>query len=347
MATFPLVLVGNIARIVAVATLNGKGGLNLESGWGHELLGFILFAGVLCLLVSTDQLLQLVKPMPRALWSFALLLAFGEPKDGEQIQADNELLTKPSLQPGEEKPVRFPSLSSSALCAKPILFCFAALALAEILAVGALFGGHALAAPAADTLPTETVRALDTLKEDSLPGRSGNWQRAGFEVLERAPGHPLGRYSRLWRYTSQERSAHVGIHHPFVDWKEVKECYEATGWTSHDRVVQAGSPDGEAGLYVTVSLSNPTEETYGFLIYQMRDSAGRTLIPPHRDLPRFLQPRFMEDRPGQNFWRLLEPRVPVPTYQLQVFVQGPSPQDSAEEKEAEALFDELVRAVPK
>ena len=63
LTVLPWVLLGNVARIVAVAMLDGLGGINLSAGWGHEALGYVVFAAMLGLMWSTEQWLLFLTPL--------------------------------------------------------------------------------------------------------------------------------------------------------------------------------------------------------------------------------------------------------------------------------------------
>jgi exosortase len=49
-------LLGNVVRIVAVAYLAGRWGIDVGSGWRHQALGFVIFLMAIGLLASTDRL---------------------------------------------------------------------------------------------------------------------------------------------------------------------------------------------------------------------------------------------------------------------------------------------------
>jgi exosortase len=51
------VVVGNVARVVAVAAAEARWGLDLSAGWRHEALGIAVFLAAVGLILSTDQLL--------------------------------------------------------------------------------------------------------------------------------------------------------------------------------------------------------------------------------------------------------------------------------------------------
>ena len=52
------VVLGNIVRVVAVVLAAARWDVDLANGWRHELWGFVIFALVLGLTLSTDRLLQ-------------------------------------------------------------------------------------------------------------------------------------------------------------------------------------------------------------------------------------------------------------------------------------------------
>ena len=77
--------------------------------------------------------------------------------------------------------------------------CYCLLAVVEARALGSQIQGFSLASLAPVALPADTVQALETLEENTLPQRFGSWKRASFEVNENSIDYATGRYSRTWR----------------------------------------------------------------------------------------------------------------------------------------------------
>ena len=128
LAAFPWVLAGNVARIVTVATLDGVGGVNLSSGWGHEALGFCLFAAMLGLIWSTDHLLLLPTPLSQIPWR-----QIWRNITTEMVEQQAGDVTKSTL-PAQDlaaaagsEPTRLPPLAATALTpgrSWPVIACW-------------------------------------------------------------------------------------------------------------------------------------------------------------------------------------------------------------------------------
>lgn len=338
LAALPCVLAGNIVRIVAVATLDGVGGIDLGSGWGHEALGFCLFAAMLGLIWSADHVLLLLTPLTQFPWR--QLWRSHATAETEQQDDDVNPTTPPEEPPAAPagfEPTRLPPLAATALSAWPILACYGLLAVAQ---AGALaFGGFSLAPVA---LPADTVQSLEALEENTLPQRFGAWKRASFQVNENNIHHPMGRYSRTWRYLSGDQSALAAICYPYPDWKEVTGCYVAVGWTLEDRVVHNAGPASETGPYVSARLYHPWKQSHGYLIFQSRDASGQPFTPPAEGFQESIWNRLSVHQCWRNLTDASAARHASPSYLVQLFLESPSALDPTEEQEAEAHYQQML-----
>jgi exosortase len=337
-AVLPWVVLGNVARIVAVATLDGRAGIDLGQGWGHEALGFVLFAAMLGLVWNTDQWLLLLtnlsKPDPR--WLRVSYFDEGEAK----LPPTPATPTQPVLSPTAPQ-ARRPMI----LTAWPVLACFGLLAVAQAPMVGQFLAP--VTAPVA--LPADTVQTLNALGETALAERFGPWRRQGFEVKERPADYWLGQFSRQWRYQAGERSALLAISYPFAGWKEVPGCYDSLGWKVQERQVHDGDESRTTGAYVSACLHRPEEDSHAYLLFQMRDSTGRAVAPPEFTIwKRFrnLGGKLLTWQSSGEGYAAASAAV-APTYQVQLLVESPAALDPAQQQAAQALFRELLRACTK
>jgi len=337
-----------VARIVAVATLDVDGGVIVSSGWGHEELGFCLFAAMLGLIWSTDHLLLLLTPLTQIPWRQLwrnLTTAMVE-QQADDVNESTLPAQPPAAAAGSE-PTRLPPLAATALSAWPILACYGLLAVAEAGALGSQIGGFSHASLAPIALPADTVQSLETLEENTLPQRFGTWKRASFEVNENSIDHPMGLNSRTWRYLSGEQSAQAAIFYPYPGWKEVKGCYAALGWTVQNRVIHNAGPASETGPYVTARLYQPGKKSYGYLMFQNRDASGRPLTPPAEGFREFVWTRLAVIQSWQTLTGVATAPHASPTYLVQLFLESPSALDPIKEQEAEALYQQVLRVLPK
>lgn len=346
LAALPWVLAGNVARIVAVARFDGVGGVNLGSGWGHEALGFCLFAVMLGLIWSTDHLLLLLTPLTQIPWR-DLWKSLDTKRSGKR--ADDVPKSTLPAQPGAaiSEPTRLPPLATTTLSARPVLACYGLLALALAAVLAAPIGGFSRVLLAQVALPADTVGALETLGATTLPERIGTWKRESFEVKENSADHPMGRYSRTWRYQSGEQSAVAGVFYPYAGWKEVKGCYAALDWTVQDRVIHNADQSGETGPYVTARLRHPGKQSYAYLLFQNRDPAGQPLTPPAEGFREYVWTRLAVLQSWPTWTGMGTALHRSPTYLVQLFLESPRAIDPVEEQEAEALYQQVLRVLPR
>ena len=346
LAAFPWTLAGNVVRIVAVATLDGVGGVNLSTGWGHELLGVCLFAAMLGMVWSTDHLLLLLAPLFLFLFGefwWNLTTAMSKPQTGDVNP--NTLAEQPHAAAADSDRTRLPPLAATALSAWPVLVCYGLLALAQASALSSQIAGFSFASLSSAALPADTVQALESLEENTMPPRFETWKRARFEVDENSIDHPMGPYSRTWRYLSGDQSALASIFYPYRGWKEVKGCYAIWGWTVQNRVIHDADTASQTGTpYVTCRLYHQTKRSYGYLMFQNRDSSGQPLTPP--GLGEFVWTRIEETPFWQNLTGAATPHA-KPTYMAQLFFESPNELGPIEEQKAEALYQQLLRVLPK
>jgi exosortase len=190
------VLFGNVVRVVTIAYLMTRFGIDFSTGYRHEALGLVILLAVLGLTLSTDQLLrrQVV------------------PKTEEEIS---------------EKPTVLPDLRRTWLGSWPIAMAFGLLGVAQAVWLWPLLA----AAAASDRI----VERLQVLEEGDLPAREGLASRTGFKNEERDTGSDFGDFSKIWRYEAPGCSAFVSVDFPFRGWHELSSCYQGIGWKLRER----------------------------------------------------------------------------------------------------------------
>lgn len=335
-ATLPCVVAGNVLRIVAVATVDGIAGINLSAGWGHEVLGFVLFAGMLVLVWSTDHLLLLLTPLT-SFWR--------KQKLSPRMDARLELnIPSRAPEPGANRP-QLPILASTTLGAWPVLGCYGLLAVAG----GSLLASQmtrSLPSPATGMLPDATVHAIESFGADQLPEHWGPWQRKAFDVRENSADYEMGRFSRTWHYRAASSSAVAGIYYPFSGWKEVSGCYKALDWSVQDRQIHDADRNSANGPFVTARLFHPVNESFGYLVFQIRAATGYPIHPPEEGIWQFQRHRLPAIRPWRTFFgRDTSGSTVETTYQVQLFVESAIALSSEKEQEAQVLFQQFLRAV--
>src|SRR5271166_1591998 len=241
------VMVGNVFRIVTTAVLWSRWGVDINSGWKHELFGLVILMLTVGLILSTDHLLQTVLGAVRRVWSEQLAWWFRQAWNALRLRFAGKGArsgigwTAPGLaggrpgtraarreaaDPGE--PTRWPATGGVWLASWPVLAVFGLIGAGQlaVAARGALY-----AAPALE-------RSLASLKADDLPERVGPYQREGFAVERNGSPGIRGEHSRVWTYRSPRATAVVSADYPFVGWHEVTDCYRGEGWILQGRTVE-------------------------------------------------------------------------------------------------------------
>ena len=349
------VMVGNVFRIVTTAVLWSRWGVDINSGWKHELFGLLVLVVTVGLILSTDRLLQTVLGAVRRVWSEQLAWRFRQAWDApptpvrrEGGEVGRRGRTAPGLggagpapgphagertDPGE--PTRWPPTRRVWLASWPVLAVFGLIGAGQlaVAARGALY-----AAPALE-------RSLASLKADDLPERVGPYQRAGFAVERTAAPGIRGEYSRVWTYRSPRATAVVSADYPFVGWHEVTDCYRGEGWILQGRTVEPGGAE-QAGPRVAAGMVKPLER-YGLLVFAFDDERGEPLSPPsYRGWRAVLGERLsfghMRLLGGQPSGR--SRGGTVPSYQIQVLWDSEDPPTPADEGQVRELFEQARAA---
>ncbi len=347
------VMVDNVFRIVTTTVLWSRWGVDINSGWKHELFGLLVLVVTVGLILSTDHLLQTVLGAVRRVWSErlawrsrqawnALRLRFagkgarsgvggtapggaGPGTPAAPLRADR---------PGE--PTRWPATRSVWLTSWPVLAVFGLIGTGQLAVVarGALY-----AAPALE-------RSLESLKAGDLPQRIGPYQREGFAVERTGTPGTMAEYSRVWTYRSPRATAVVSADYPYVGWHEVTDCYRGQGWIVEGRTVEPGEAD-QGGPRVAATMVKPLER-YGLLVFAFDDERGEPVSPPsYRGWSAILRERL-----SFGYMRLPGGRPTgrsrggtVPGYQVQVLWSSEDLPTSADEGQAREMFEQARAAL--
>lgn len=241
------VLVNNVARIIAI-TFFGVGftvlgrffSFDLASGFGHFLLGIVLFALTLGLLWSTDRFLMFLgrSDLPR--------------RRHEPLAVTGEAAT--ALSKGAES-------APDAWYRSPVIVgLFTVLFLVQGAKVYALL----TRVPYSGTALSKHYQQIDVdVLPAKYPEKGETWQR-GDKVREetRAAGSPFGQFSRIWEYKrrgDQRVAALLSLDFPYPDYHDLRVCYNNTGWTMNE--TEKKTIDSEPKLhYVRVKMSRPVQQ---------------------------------------------------------------------------------------
>ena len=326
------VLLGNTARILAVAWAQATRGIDLSSGWPHDLLGETVLVTTLILIVSTDALYSIIASMCRQQWRIVVAMWKGM-KRGVESDAANR----------PENPIGVACPPERTRLPDAIPGRFASWAL------GLAYGGLALAL-AVWTWPClkETflsrgafVRRLQaSLTAETLPSRVGSLERTAFETESRSKGNGLGEFSRSWDYRMGPHRVAASVDFPFQGWHELTICYRGLGWKLQKRRIRRD----ERVTFVEDTFTRASGEQ-GLLMYCLYDAEGRPVEIP--DDPRLSN--LARDLRRLAFWREdvrrdVKRRFSVGA-QVQVFVTSAVALTDQERKETRSFFQTVCEAV--
>jgi hypothetical protein len=193
------------------------------------------------------------------------------------------------------------------------------------------------------------IAGLQVVGENDQAERWGKYQREGFDITDRELSSSFGQYSRSWRYRMPRGNAVVSVDYAFRGWHELTQCYQGVGWTLRKRLTQGSDqPNAAEGFLVAAAFDRATGRQGG-LLFGLDTMEGTALEPrPAYSLLESLRNRleiFRTPR-GQLGERLRSRYVAMPLcYQVQLFIETPSPLSSSEWNEARAFFAQARQAV--
>jgi exosortase len=315
------VWVANVVRVIAVTVLNSQWGLPVDKGWGHEALGFVLFAVTLGLIVSSEHLLLFL--LPRGFFA--------------RRDRINTGVAKPLPDYGS---THFAPLSQSAL-ASPVL-------IGGYMALFALQWLPQINMPR----PTATPVRLETVDMGLAPQNLAGWQlRAeGFTSEQRRADSQWGARSQTWRYFKGPREMIISIDYPFRGWHELTTCYRADGWkmdTRHvidvPRTPTSADVVKEGERCVEAVFQRPEVGNYSYLLFTTFNDQQQPLPAEQLNAVQKLVERITgfgerlrtlgASGSGRN--------DQVQSFQLQVLMQGAAPPTEEDQREAMAMFVEF------
>ena len=331
------VVLGNIVRVVAIVVAADRWNVDLASGWRHELWGFLIFAAVLGLTVSTDRLLQFLEVVRtfRFFWP-------GYYCDPYAIQAGTSRVVM--LLP----PTQFADIGRTWLASGRVAAVFAVVGLLQLFWLWPLLA-RAVPATTGSMSLRPMVVMLNSLGENDVPDRMGPYCRERFETKTRLAEDSFGEFSREWHYGSNALTATAVVDFPFRGWHELTKCYRAIGWTLTERIVRDGKgPDAQsAGACVEATFKRPPGR-YASLIFGLDDDHGNELEPApmstglpvghYTDIFRYARDRFSAQADLSDMSLTLG-------YQVQLLIVTYAPLTPAQWTEARAIFASVRRSL--
>jgi exosortase len=305
------VIVANVVRVIAIVLLSTQYDLPVVEGFWHEVLGVIIFAGVIGLVLSTDRLLLFLWPQPEAIFS-------REPR----------ALAPSSLSVDQHR-------SSHRFGAFAIAGGFACVAFGTFL----LPAG----ATARALTPYANAAGLKPVAQDALPQSWDGWEQIDFQVRERPKDDLAGEISRIWNFRKGRLVVAISVDGPFDAWHDTEICYQGLGYTTHSQQ-DLPAPDGGAspGGFTELTISN-SGGRHGYVLFMAYSETGQALHPPvsrNASVARLIA--AWKDRVGgQRINDTVEGRV----YQVQLFTESRLNFTEAERNDMTRLFHHLRREI--
>ncbi|MBX3441668.1 MAG: exosortase U [Planctomyces sp.] len=316
-ATFGIVLIENVSRLVAIA-VGVRAGVDLTGGAAHETLGFALFGVSLLLVATTDQLLKFLLPIGD-------VAPIDAPPDGFAM--------------------REAILRTSTWLPKAGVAWASVVGLAGFIALVQM----PKSLPAMSQYVPRDVK-IPAMAEDDLPERFEGFRRQRFDVIDRVKEDPFGAHSQQWTYESEDMAVVVSVDYPYDALHDLSLCYAAVGWripesgkSLRPAPETVGATEGGAGQLAQVNMTRPLFGS-GLVIYSGVDASGRTGA---------MIKSVVEGDAGDQMARRLEslkrgraPRAAArsegrsggPVVQIQLFAQCPGDIDDFREERLNRLY---------
>lgn len=318
------VLIANVIRVFCITYFGSRFGINLGSGWKHEVLGILLFGLALALLFSTDRFLMFLgnsDPLrPRTL-----------PPSGYSGQnwraAAAELFSRPA--------VWFRSLGVAGAFG---LLLLPQAAEFQLLLMQVPYSGSAMS------------KFYSSIDASAVPAAPAGWKFEEFKLSSRGVGNPFGEFSREWHYKLGSRAAVLSLDYPYPEWHDLRMCYYSGGWGMVPGTLEKIDHDGAGGrapYAVAVGMHKGIVDSAAIWFCNF-DQFGKVVLPS--DLEQQLTPAEFGDRVTMRFthmagrWKRLFEDSRFGTVQkgsvlqVQLLVQGFKPLDESEKKLAQDFF---------
>lgn len=203
------VIIANITRVVTIVYFDSRFGIDLLKDPQHALLGFVLFALVLLLLVSTDRFLLFI----------GTSVAWGARKSVIPLVA-----THP--EPAEPAPGR-----GGWGLALPVTVAYGLLVLLQGAGYAAGLGEQSRY-----SFNAQIVALCNGFDSASLPATIGAWTRdpkTSFTKRDE-PEMYYAEHSRSWQFQRRGRVVLLSFDYPYPEWHDLRVCYAGNGWTIGD-----------------------------------------------------------------------------------------------------------------
>lgn len=336
LATCPFwAILMNTIRITSIPVAYATFGIDLSHGVLHDLLGYCTMALAMGLMLSTDELLLLLRQ-----W-----LPIGRPSSNQVADLETTYRTRTNY--GEQVPV--PDLSvqqaTGPLVSEPLAVRQLILA-APLLILFAFFFGIQTYDVTESWGQDRTV--IDFFRDEPMiemsssdaPDKLLGWAQRKYSQESRANDRDdLGQRSDTWTYEAPYGAITVSFDQMFPGWHELTRCYRSSGWIPQRRtVIEAAEADG----WPIVTVEMTRENEHGFLVFSLIGRASQPLQPPSE----------------YSYWTILEERLRgrltpavrgalfgVANYQMQIFAPTHAPLPESDQAATVERFKQVRQAL--
>ncbi len=261
--------VANIGRVMLVAVTWTQLGVDLSTGWPHEVLGYLFVAAGFLLLLSTDQLLTAcLSPIP-----------VEDPTAVNPLtETWNRIFERKKNAaawcPGSSGPSA--EAGRAALSPSPLLSgAFVLLGILQLHEIAvARRPGMPESGPGLPGVPRIAFSGAE------LPERVGNWQKTGFAPRRSEAPRAMAKFEGVWTYAAGKTEVTFSYAFPFKSWHELTLCYKNRGWQPYRRTVHAADSEPlEDGDYIELAMNRPTGE-WAITLFSFFDVSGAPIPAP-------------------------------------------------------------------
>ncbi|MEZ6126132.1 MAG: exosortase U [Planctomycetaceae bacterium] len=250
------VLLANIGRIVSVVALKESFGLPVDTGLGHQLLGFVFFGLTMAAVFSTERWLSF-------LWPSAHLPYWQSESPKASAMKSSRAWKRKELSSFFPSKELFVTLS---------LFLVLASAQGLSIAMGGAMAGPSL----------ESIRLLEEDHPVNMPKELAGWQQMHFEFIHRKGGDVNGEFSKLWIFQKDDFRVEASVDGPFTNgWHYLSDCYRGQGWQDGPADYTCYRDVGEesGGDFMSFDVSKQPEE-FGVVVTELFDGKHRAFQAP-------------------------------------------------------------------
>ncbi len=281
-----LAVAANVMRVTGVALGEAWYGVDLASGWAHDLIGYAALVIAVLFLLSFDQLVM------------TMLHPVEPPDDGPVVNpliagwnwlVEDDYHHPSSGMPRASDAMDSDSTRSTYAFLRPTWVRATFGILAGIVALGSAAQATRLAFSESDGRDSNPRELVFSVPSDLLARVEYDEITVGGHDVSRGGSNPrLGDNADVWQVSSGDVVGQMVLSQPYTGWHELCMCYEIQDWLLINReVIEATSSTVDAGETAEVPLAfarlKSQSGAHGYLLYTCLGSDG-DVIAPRRNL---------------------------------------------------------------